>query len=115
MPSVQVIVARFLSRQASLDVAKRFAPGELREGHDAKQLGAASLRTPASPLCRSTMRPKVFQGTNSMTCANSVLPTFMHHPGLFKPVSIANRKPEIQIVDTHENLETRVNKGCAAC
>jgi len=38
----------------------------------------------------------------------------MRHPGLFKPVSIANRKPEIQIVDTHESLETRVNTGFAA-
>lgn len=40
------------------------------------------VRTPASPLCRSTMRPKVFQGTNSITCANSVLPTFMRHLGV---------------------------------
>jgi hypothetical protein len=60
------------------------------------------------------MRPKVFHGTNSMTCANSVLPTFMRHPGLLKPVSIANCKPELQIVDTHESLETRVNTGFAA-
>jgi hypothetical protein len=37
------------------------------------------VRTPASPLYRSMMRPKVFQGTNSITCANSVLPTFMRH------------------------------------
>ena len=61
------------------------------------------------------MRPNVFHGTNSMTCANSVLPTFMHHPGLFKPQRIANRQPEIQIVDTHETLETRVSNDFAAC
>jgi len=36
-----------------------------------------SLRVPASPWCRAAMRPKVFQGTNSTICANSVLPAFM--------------------------------------
>lgn len=40
---------------------------------------------------RSMMRRKVFHGTNSLTWANSVLPTFMHRPGSFKPESIANR------------------------
>ena len=75
--------------------------------------GDAGVRTPASPLCRSTIRPKAFHGTNSITCANSVLPTFMRHPGLFKPASIANKQPEIQIVDTHESLETRVSIGFA--
>ena len=74
-----------------------------------------SVRTPASPLCRSTIRPKVFHGTNSITCENSVLPTFMRHPGSFKPASIANRQIEIQIVDTHETLETCVSIGFAAC
>ena len=39
-----------------------------------------------------------------MTCAKSVLPTFMHYPRLFKPESIANVQIEIQIVDTHETL-----------
>src|SRR5437867_655793 len=73
-----------------------------------------SVRTPASPLCRSMIRPKVFHDTNSMTCANSVLPTFMRHPGSVKPASIANRQSEIQIVDTHESLETRVSIGFAA-
>jgi len=70
-----------------------------------------SVRTPAAPLCRSMMRPKVFQGTNSITCANSVLPTFMRHPGSIKSGSIANRRFAIQIVDTRELLETRVNAG----
>jgi MinD-like ATPase involved in chromosome partitioning or flagellar assembly len=32
-------------------------------------------RTPALPLYRSTMRPKLVHGTNSMTCEKSVLPT----------------------------------------
>lgn len=36
-----------------------------------------------------------------MTCANSVLPTFMIYPRLTKPESIANAQFEIQIVDTH--------------
>jgi hypothetical protein len=39
-----------------------------------------------------------------MTCANSVLPTFIYQLRLFKPVSIANVQIEIQIVDTHETL-----------
>ena len=60
------------------------------------------------------MREKVFQGTNSITCANSVLPTFMRHSGLLKPASIANERNEIQIVDTHESSETRINTGVSA-
>jgi len=39
----------------------------------------------------------------------------MRHPGLIKPESIANEQSEIQIVDTHESLETRVSIGLAAC
>jgi hypothetical protein len=35
----------------------------------------------------------------------------MHHPGSFKPASIANGRIEIQIVDTHETLETRISIG----
>ncbi len=73
-----------------------------------------SVRTPESPSCRSMIRPNVFHGTNSMTCANSVLHTFMRHPESFKPASIANEQSEIQIVDTHESLETRVSIGFAA-
>ncbi len=49
-----------------------------------------------------------------MTCANSVLPTFMLHPGFTKPGSIANVQIEIQIVDTHESLKTRIDIGFAA-
>ena len=58
------------------------------------------VRTPASPLCRSMMRPNVFHGTNSITCANSVLPTFMRHSRSSNPESIANERHAIQIVDT---------------
>jgi len=38
----------------------------------------------------------------------------MHHPRSFKPESIANVQSEIQIVDTHKTLETRVNIGFPA-
>src|SRR3990167_4454740 len=72
------------------------------------------VRTPALPPYRSMMRPNVFHGTYSMTCANSVLPTFMRHPRFFKPESIANVQTEIQIVDTHESLETPVVIGFEA-
>ena len=72
------------------------------------------VRTPASPLCRWMMRPNVFHGTNSITCANSVLPTFMRHSGLINPRSIANDQTRIQIVDTPETLETRISIGFAA-
>src|SRR5215208_3982410 len=72
------------------------------------------VRTPASPLCRSMMRPKVFHGTNSITCANSVLPTFMRHLGSVQPESIANWPFRIQIVDTSESLETTDNAGLTA-
>jgi hypothetical protein len=74
-----------------------------------------SVRTPISPWWRSMMRPKVFHGTNSITCANSVLPTFMLVPGSFKPASIANWRLKIQIVDTHETLETRASTSFGAC
>jgi hypothetical protein len=33
-------------RQTGLDVAQGFAPGQLREGHDAKQVGAAQRAHP---------------------------------------------------------------------
>jgi len=59
-----------------------------------------SVRTPASPLCRSMLRAKVFHGTNSITCANSVLPTFMWRSRSLNPESIANKHYAIQIVDT---------------
>ena len=38
----------------------------------------------------------------------------MHYPRLFKPESIANVQIEIQIVDTHETLETLVVIGLQA-
>src|SRR5665811_2203668 len=60
------------------------------------------------------IRPKVFHGTYSMTCANSVLPTFMRHPRSSKPGSFANVQSEIQIVDTHEFLKTRFCIGFSA-
>src|ERR1035437_4400562 len=72
-----------------------------------------SVRTPASPLCRSMMRAKVFQGTNSITCANSVLPTFMRHSRSLNPESIANEHHAIQIVDTLNQLENLVITGLA--
>ena len=42
----------------------------------------------------------VFHGTNSVTCANSVLPRFMRHSRSLNPESIANEPHAIQIVDT---------------
>src|SRR5450756_1174918 len=74
----------------------------------------SKVRTPASPPWRSMMRPKVFHGTYSMTCANSVLPTFMRHPRSSKPGSFAHVQSEIQIVDTHEFLKTRFCIGFSA-
>ena len=59
------------------------------------------------------MRVKVCHGTNSITCANSVLPTLMRHSGYAKPASIANDQSEIQIANTHERLETRISIGFA--
>jgi hypothetical protein len=103
-----------IGRQARLDVAQRLVPGELREGHHAKQVGAAQRAHTRVALVPLDDSAKVFQGTNSITCANSVLPTFMRHSGSLKPASIANRRSEIQIVDTHESLETRVSTGFAA-
>jgi hypothetical protein len=38
----------------------------------------------------------------------------MHHPRLFKPESIANVQNEIQIVDIHKYLETRIVIGLQA-
>ncbi len=102
---------RRLGSQARFDVAQRLAPGQLRRCKHlrlAKHIGTVQgkVRTPASPLCRSTMRPKVFHGTYSMTCANSVLPTFIRHSRIIKSERIANADSEIQIVDTHESFKT---------
>jgi len=38
----------------------------------------------------------------------------MHHPRFIKPESIADVQFQIQIVDTHESLETRVVIGLRA-
>jgi len=38
----------------------------------------------------------------------------MRHPRSSKPESIANAQSEIQIVDTHESIETRISIGLAA-
>jgi len=55
------------------------------------------------------MRPKVFNGTNSMSCANRVLPTFMRHSGGGTARSIANWRGAVQIVDTRESSETTIS------
>jgi hypothetical protein len=51
--------------------------GQLREGHHAKVFGAREPARAPIPSYRAAMRCKVFQRTNSMTCANSVLLTCM--------------------------------------
>jgi hypothetical protein len=58
---------------------------------------------------RTTEQPKPSDhaGLTQTTCANSVLPTIMRHPGLLKPQWITNLKSETLIVHTHETLETR--------
>jgi len=38
----------------------------------------------------------------------------MRHSGYANPASIANEQSEIQIVDTHESLETRISIGFTA-
>jgi hypothetical protein len=38
----------------------------------------------------------------------------MLHPKLYKPGMIANAQSKIQIVDTHESLETLINVDVAA-
>jgi hypothetical protein len=86
------------------DTTQRLTPGELRKGHDAKQVGATERAHTDIALVRSMMRPKVFHGTNSIPCANSVLPTFMRHSRSSNPESIANEPHTIQIVDTHNPL-----------
>jgi hypothetical protein len=59
-------------------------------------------------------KPSRETNRHNSRCAHSVLPTFMRHPRLFKPESIANVKIEIQIVDTHETLDTPVFIGLQA-
>ncbi|MBA4082877.1 MAG: hypothetical protein C0496_16640 [Erythrobacter sp.] len=54
------------------------------------------------------MRPKVFHGTNSMTCANSVLPRGRRHSGGFTARSIATWCGQFQIVDTLEIVEPAI-------
>ena len=56
---------------------------------------------------------KVCQGSNAISCANSVLRAFMRHPGSLNPESIVNVRNEIQIVDTHEVSGIRINVEAA--
>jgi len=39
----------------------------------------------------------------------------MRYSRFIKPGSIANMQIEIQIVDTHESLKTRIDSGFTAC
>lgn len=73
------------------------------------------MRTPESPLYLLSMRPKIFQATELHDLREQRLACIMHHPGLFKPGSIGNRKPETQILDTHEPIKNRVNTRYAVC
>jgi len=57
------------------------------------------------------MREKVFHGTNSIPCANIVLPTFMRYSRSLNPESIANEPQEIQIVDTLKLLSPLLANG----
>src|SRR5664279_2067984 len=65
-----------------------------------------SVRTPASPSYLATIRSKVFHGTNSISCANSVLPVFIgaSSEGL-------RSMHRLQIVDSHFCHETRATPG----
>jgi antitoxin ParD1/3/4 len=56
------------------------------------------------------MRAKVFHGTNSITCANSVLPAFMRPSGGWNPESIANERHAIQIVDTQKLRQSLIDE-----
>lgn len=100
--------------QARFDIAQRLAPRDLREGHDAKQVGTTKRANASIALVPLDNAPKVFHGTNSITCAKNVLPTFMCHSGSVKPESVANYPIRIQIVDTHESLKTRFSACFAA-
>jgi hypothetical protein len=71
-------------------------------------------RLDASQLCVRSSSPKLFHGTNSITCANNVLPTFMPSSGSLKPGSIAKPYQPIQIVDTPESSETILNTALTA-
>lgn len=50
-----------IGRQAKFDVAQRFASGQLRKCHHAKQIGAVQGAHPRIATVSSMMRPKVFQ------------------------------------------------------
>ena len=49
-----------------------------------------------------------------MTCANSVLPTFIPYLRSSKPDSTTIVQYRIQIVDTHKTLKNRVTAASAA-
>lgn len=64
---------------------------------------------PPGPDIARRFAPNGVHATTSLTCANSVWPTFMRYPGwVVRPVSIANAPGAMQIVDSHETLETPV-------
>src|SRR3954447_7532591 len=65
-----------------------------------------SVRTRLSPPGRATIRPKVFQGRNSITWANSVLPVFIGDSR-----EVPESLLQFQIVDTAFCPETRTTPG----
>lgn len=75
------------------------------------RFNAESSRGVAPSACElaGLTLPQVCQGTNAISCENSVMPTFMRHTGSLKSESIANVRNKIQIVDTREASGTRIN------
>ena len=127
-----------IGRQADLDVAKRLAPGELREGHDTKQLGAAqraharialvSLDDAPEGLPRHELHDLRKKRLAHIHASPRVVQTREHrknsdHARLrtsTTPSSLEYRKTrtwiesEIQIVDTPQTATTRTSTGLPA-
>ena len=93
--------------QTNLDIAQRLAPGQLREGHYAKQIGAVQgahtrIASVALDDASKGLPWHVLHDLRKQRLAN----VFMRHSRSLKPESIANVQSKIQIVDTPESLKT---------
>jgi hypothetical protein len=95
---------RLIGLQANLNVAQRLAPGELREGHDPKQIGAAQRAharialVPFNDASKGFPRHKLHHlRKQRLAHIHAALP-------VVDPESIANEHHAIQIVETLKSL-----------
>lgn len=77
--------------------------------------GAKSRRFNTSPPCCSMIQPRFFRGTNFMTCATIILPTFMLYSRSSKLGAMTDLSAAVQIVGNYQELEALFSVDFEAC